>query len=319
MNNIMRIFHGKALTVAAAALLIILAGTAPLRAQDGAKIFASPDEAAKALIDACQVNDMKALFEILGPAAKAVLVTSDRAADEMGRKKFQAAAAEHMHLEKAGAAKVTMVIGKNKWPFPIPLVKGKEGWSFDSKAGREEIVNRRIGKNELNAIAVCCAYVDAQRHYASKDRMGKGILEYAQKVASSPGRKDGLYWPAKENQELSPFGPFIVSSSEYQAARKQGDPYYGYYFRILKAQGPKALGGAFNYVINGHMLAGFALVAYPADYGTSGVMTFVVNQWGRVFEKDLGKDTGRVAGSMKEYNPDGTWSAVKDKGALATE
>ncbi|MDQ7821303.1 MAG: DUF2950 domain-containing protein [Candidatus Eremiobacteraeota bacterium] len=319
MKRFIRIFPFTLLVLMAIALVFIISGPSPLCTEQGAKIFISPDEASKALVEACNANDEKGLLEILGPAGKVIVVTSDKAADETVRKKFSEAAAQYLYLEKAGASKMTMVIGKNKWPFPVPIVKNKEGWSFDAKAGREEIINRRIGHNERNAIAVCHAYVDAQKQYASKDRMGKGIFEYAQKVASSPGKKDGLYWPALENQEPSPFGPFMATSSEYQAARRQGEPYYGYYFRILKAQGPKVPGGAFNYVINGHMLAGFALVAYPADYGTSGVMTFVVNQWGKVYEKDLGGDTARLAGEMKEYNPDGTWSAVKDPGSLATE
>jgi len=224
-----------------------------------------------------------------------------------------------MAIEKSGVNKMTLTVGKKQWPFPIPIVKDAQGWRFDTDAGRDEIINRRIGRNELNAIAVCRSYVEAQRQYAGRDRNGTGILEYARKFTSSPGKKDGLYWPSDVSQEMSPFGPLIAPSSDYQAARKKGSPYYGYYFRILERQGPQVPGGAFNYMINGHMLAGFALVAFPADYGTSGVMTLVVNQWGQVYQKDLGVDTARVAGAMTEYNPDRSWAIVKDKGLLATE
>jgi hypothetical protein len=307
------------LTILGAALLLSLTGISPAYSQVGQKTFASPDEAAKAFVEACGANDEKALIEILGPQGKSIIITSDRAGDADARKKFFSASREKLNIEKTGVKKMTIVIGKNSWPFPIPIVKDGEGWRFDTAAGREEIFNRRIGRNELNAIAVCRAYVDAQRQYAAKDRSGAGILEYARKFGSSPGKKDGLYWPADNSQEMSPFGPLIVPSSDYQAARKQGEPYHGYYFRILDRQGSSVPGGAFNYVINGHMLAGFALVAFPADYGTSGVVTFVINQWGFLYQKDLGDDTAKLAGAMNTYNPDSSWSIVKEKGALASE
>jgi hypothetical protein len=302
-----------------AAFLLLITQALPACSSEGQKIFAAPEEAAKALQDACGANDEKALLEILGPESKPIIISSDKAGDMAARKNFHAKATERLTLEKSGASRMFLVIGMSSWPFPIPLVKDARGWRFDTAAGREEIINRRIGRDENNAIAVCRAYVDAQREYVAKDRCGNGILEYACKIASTPGKKDGLYWPAEGNQEISPFGPAIVSSSDYQAARKQGDPYYGYYFRILTKQGPAVPAGAFNYMINGHMLAGFALVAYPADYGTSGIMTFVVNQWGNVYQKDMGSDTPRIGAAMTEYNPDKSWVLVKDKGALATE
>jgi len=300
-------------------ILVTHPGSAALQAAANQKSFATPDEAAKALINACRDNDEKALLEILGPESKPVIMSADKAEDEMVRKKFHSGSEERLTLEKSGVNRMTMVIGKRAWPFPIPIVKDAQGWHFDTAAGIEEIINRRIGRNELNAIAVCLAYVEAQREYASKDRTGTKILEYAQRVSSTLGKKDGLYWPAKPDQETSPFGPMIAGSSEYQAVRKKGEPYYGYNYRILTRQGSNVPGGAFNYIINGHMLAGFALVAWPATYGSSGVTTFVVNQWGYVYEKDLGVNTSSIAGAMTEYNPDSTWNLVKEKGALATE
>ncbi len=319
MNHI---YKGIALLIVlflAAAFMTSTAVCGAASPQGSQKTYATAEEAARALLDACQADDEKTLLEILGPQGKPIIISSDRAADREGRKTFHSWSREYMAIEKSGVNKMTLTVGKKQWPFPIPIVKDAQGWRFDTDAGRDEIINRRIGRNELNAIAVCRSYVEAQRQYAGRDRNGTGILEYARKFTSSPGKKDGLYWPSDVSQEMSPFGPLIAPSSDYQAARKKGSPYYGYYFRILERQGPQVPGGAFNYMINGHMLAGFALVAFPADYGTSGVMTLVVNQWGQVYQKDLGVDTARVAGAMTEYNPDRSWAIVKDKGLLATE
>jgi len=303
------------------ALLVMAAspGSSAVQAAEDQKSFSTPDEAAKAFLEACKNNDDKALLEILGPKSRPIIQSADKAEDETVRKKFYTLSEVRFSLDKSGINRYTMVIGRSEWPFPIPIVKDSQRWRFDTAAGIEEILNRRIGRNELNAIAVCRAYVDAQREYAGKDRTGTKILEYAQRFKSTPGKKDGLYWPAKPDQELSPFGPLISATSEYQAARKQGEPYYGYNFKILTRQGANVPGGAFNYIINGHMLAGFALVAWPATYGTTGITTFVVNQWGYLYEKDLGANTSAIAGSMNEYNPDGTWSIVKEKGTLAAE
>jgi hypothetical protein len=303
------------------ALLVLAAlpGSSALQAAEGQKSFTTPDEAARALLDACRSNDDKALLDMLGPKSKPIIQSADKAEDEVVRKKFFTLSEERFSLEKTGVDRFTMVIGGRAWPFPIPIVKDGQGWRFDTAAGIEEILNRRIGRNELNAIAVCRAYVDAQREYAAGDRTGTKILQYAQRFTSTPGKKDGLYWPARPDQEQSPFGPLISETSDYHASRKQGDPYYGYYFKILTRQGANVPGGAFNYIINGHMLAGFALVAWPASYGSSGVTTFVVNQWGYVYEKDLGANTSAIAGSMNEYNPDSSWSLVKEKGALVSE
>jgi hypothetical protein len=208
-------------------------------------------------------------------------------------------------------------VGSDEWPFPIPIVKAGNGWRFDTGAGKQEILARRVGGNELKAIQVCLAYVDAQKEYAMKKaRQGEGLLEYAQKFVSTPGKQDGLYWEAGEGQEQSPIGPL------FSAARDQGysgkplgeepEPYHGYFYRILTAQGKNAPGGAQDYVVGGKMIGGFALIAYPAHYGASGVMTFIVNHDGVVYQKKLGKDTKKAAQAMKAFNPDKTWTRVPE-------
>jgi hypothetical protein len=204
------------------------------------------------------------------------------------------------------------VVGKGDWPFPIPIVKKGSGWVFDAAKGKEEVLNRRIGQNEINAIQVALAYVDAQREYAMKDRDGDGLLEYAQSFRSESGKRNGLYWPIKSGEEQSPLGEFAARAVKegYKAADKPF-PFHGYYYRILTAQGKDAAGGAYSYIVKGSMIGGFALVAYPAEYGNSGVMTFIVNHDGKVFQKDLGKNTASLAAAMKEYNPDKTWTEAK--------
>jgi len=204
-------------------------------------------------------------------------------------------------------------MGEQAWPFPIPLVREQGAWRFATERGIEELLNRRIGGNERNALTVMLAYLDAQRAYASRDRNGDGVLEYALKLGSSPGKFDGLYWPADESkgEEASPFGPLVAQSAVYLAGRKKGDAYRGYHFRILTRQGSAAAGGAYNYVINGRLIAGFAMVAYPDVYGESGVMTFLINQNGRVFEKDLGKNTPALVERMQSFNPSAGWTATR--------
>ena len=205
-------------------------------------------------------------------------------------------------------------LGDQNWPFPIPLVKKDGAWFFDTAAGREEIVSRRIGEDELTAIGVCQTYIAAQREYAREDRAGDGVLRFAQKLRSSPGRKDGLYWPVAPDEDPSPFGPLIaeVHAGGYGGRTAEGkpQPYRGYIFKILTAQGASAPGGAYNYIINGNLIAGFALVAYPAHWGVSGVMTFVVNQWGRVYERNLGAQSADIAAAMTDFDPDQDWEVV---------
>ncbi|HSO71542.1 MAG TPA: DUF2950 family protein, partial [Thermodesulfobacteriota bacterium] len=221
------------------------------------------------------------------------------------------AAQKELTIRKDTEDRVVLVIGPDAWPFPIPLVRIGGEWRFQTGEGLDEIVNRRIGANELSTIAVCRDYLAAQRQYAGKIRDGSGVRKFAQRLVSSPGKQDGLYWdPAATGGEESPFGPRMA---EYLAGGRQPrDPYHGYYFRVLTRQGNRAPGGSYNYVINGNMIAGFALVAFPADYGNSGIMTFLVSHHGKVQQKDLGPQTRKIAGHMKVFNPDRTWTEVRE-------
>jgi hypothetical protein len=303
-------------SIAVAALILVL--SVPLQgyaAQARQTTFGSPGEAVKALVDAVKAGDMKALSGIFGPAGKDVLSSGDATQDRAGRERFLKAYETKNALVQDGDAKAVLQIGAEEWPFPIPIVKKGEKWSFDTKKGREELINRRIGKNELNTIQVCLAYVDAQREYASKDRDGDGRFEYAQKIVSTPGTKDGLYWEAKTGEEESPLGDFAARATKegYKKTSNKPIPYHGYFFKILKAQGKNAPGGAYDYIHKGKMIGGFGLVAYPAQYGVSGVMTFVVNHEGAVYEKNLGKNTEKLARTIKRFDPDKTWKKVEPK------
>jgi hypothetical protein len=279
------------------------------------KSFKSPEEAVRALVGAVKGNDTKELLTIFGPAGKELISSGDKVADEKGREHFIKAYEEMNKLVSENDTKVILHVGNGDWPFPIPVVKRGGYWLFDTMAGREEILNRRIGRNELNAIQVCLAYVDAQREYIMEDRDENKLLEYAQRFISREGEKNGLYWEAKEGEEQSPLGPLIAKAAVegYTGKRPVGrrNPYHGYYYKILKAQGKNTAGGEYDYVVNGKMIGGFALVAYPDEYGNSGVMTFIVNQEGVVYEKDLGKDTEKIAAAMKKFDPDKTWKKVE--------
>jgi hypothetical protein len=274
------------------------------------KTFASAADAVKAAITAAKSNDDKELLAIFGAQAKDLISSGDPVADKQRRAQFIKAFDEKNRLAVEGENTI-VVIGKNEWPFPIPLVKKGESWVFDTAKGREEVLNRRIGDNELSAIQVSLAYFDAQREYAKKDRDGDGLVEYAQKIRSDPGKKNGLYWDAKAGEELSPLGPLAVRAvKEGYGQGKPSDkpaPFYGYYYRILIAQGKDAPGGAYSYVVKGNMIGGFALVAYPAEYGNSGVMTFIVNHEGVVYEKDFGPDTATAVKKITRFNPDKSW------------
>lgn len=277
--------------------------------------FQSPEEASKALFDAAKAGDTKEMLGIFGPSGKEVVSSGDEVADKAARERFVASYEAMNKLEKETDKKLTLVVGKDDWPFPVPIVKKGEAWVFDTMAGKDELLNRRIGRNELNTIQTCLAIVDAEREYAMKDRDSNNLLEYAQKFRSTPGKKDGLYWPAKEGEEQSPLGDLAAKAvKEGYLHTKQGQrpqPYHGYYFRILKAQGKNALGGAYDYVVNGKMIGGFALVAYPAEYGASGIMTFIVNHDGVVYEKNLGKETEKIATTMTKFDPDKTWKKLE--------
>ncbi len=281
----------------------------------GELTFSSDNDAMNALLDAVKAQDHDKVHQILGPGWRDLL-SGDKVEDGNAFKEFAQHAAEHAQLEKKDATTSILDVGKDDWPFPIPIAQTPDGkWFFDTEAGKTEILNRRIGKNELETIQVCHDYVDAQREYASKDRDGSGVYKYAQKILSTPGKTDGLYWSVNPGQDPSPFGPLMADAAVegYDLTDKHPhQPYHGYHFHILKAQGPDAPGGKYEYVINGNMIAGFALVAYPADYGSSGIMTFIVSHQGNVYQKDLGPDTKEIARKMTEYNPDSSWTLVKD-------
>jgi hypothetical protein len=276
--------------------------------------FNSPNEAVNALITAAQNNDTNAIHLIFGPAGHE-LISPDvvQATDEF--KMFKELLSEKTELITHSDSNATLELGADSWPFPIPLVKQDAQWHFDSAAGKDEIFARRIGRDEMGAIDVCNAYVEAQREYASQDRMGDGVLAYAQFLRSASGTHDGLFWPTNQpGEELSPFGPLIAQArveGYHRAAKMLNDeqaPYHGYYFKILTGQGKHASGGKFRYIINGRMIAGFALVAWPAEWADTGVMTFVVNQQGKVYQKNLGSKTAKVAKGMTLYDPDETWT-----------
>jgi hypothetical protein len=277
------------------------------------KAYASPEELFQALADAAKADDAKALGALLGPGGDALIDSGDAVADRQVRAKFAASYAEKHSVTKEGEAKATLIVGNDDWPMAIPATKGAKGWTLDTAAGRREILARRIGRNELSAIQVVRAIGDAERDYSGEDRDVNGRPNYARKFGSSPGKKDGLYWPTKEGEPQSPLGPLAAqASSEGYAGKKGGPtPYHGYYYRILTAQGKDAKGGAQNYIVQGMMIGGFAVVAYPAAYANSGVMTFIAGADGVVYEKDLGDKTTAIARGMKTYNPDATWKPVK--------
>jgi hypothetical protein len=277
----------------------------------GAESFANPEQAVAALVAAARSNDAAELVRILGPAGRELVSSGDDIADKEARARFVARDAEKRQILRDGANRATLVTGADEWPFPIPLERDGGLWHFDSAAGVQEILNRRIGRNELNAMEVCRNYVLAQRDYAADLKLENLPAEYAQQFVSSPGSHDGLYWPAGPGERLSPIGPQMAHARAEGYGKPQSggqrEPYHGYYYRILTRQGPSAPGGARDYVSGGHMTGGFALIASPAKYGNSGVMTFIVNQAGIVFQKDLGPDTAAVAGAITDFDPDRTW------------
>jgi hypothetical protein len=281
------------------------------------KAFSSAEEAVKVLIDACKRNDTQELLAILGPEGKDIVSSGDDVADKTNLTHFVQEYEAKNRLEQKTPEAAVLYVGQGDWPFPVPIEKSGEKWYFDAAAGKEEILNRRIGRNELSVIQVMHTYVDAQREYASrKDRGGNTSIEFAQKIRSDEGKKNGLYWPAKEGEEMSPFGPLAAQAVKEGYKRKKDAPmpYHGYYYKILKAQGKKASGGEYDYVSDGKMILGFALVAWPAEHGNSGIMTFIVNQDDIVYQKDLGPNTEKMASAMEKYNPDETWKkAESDK------
>jgi hypothetical protein len=298
-------------------LALALGGVAASRAADTGKTFATPEEAVSALVQATSAKSGKGLRTLFGPAA-AEFQNPDRVQATNEFNAFTAALNTTNRLVHESETNCVLEVGTNFWPFPVPIVKKDGRWFFDSEAGKDEILSRRIGKNELDTLEVVRAYVQAQREYASRDRTGDEVLEYAQRIASTPGTKDGLYWPPDLDGEISPLGPLVADAQEegYKAPAKGQEstraPFHGYFFKILTRQGKHAPGGKYDYIINGHMIGGFALVAWPAEYGDSGIMTFIVNQQGRVYQNDLGPKTGKLAPAMKAYDPDSSWELSPD-------
>jgi len=305
------------LAVAGITYAALLAGAARAADNGGQAHFATPEAAVAALSQAVSAKDTNALWSLFGPESEEI-VNPDPIQRQNNLALFARRLAEGTKLTHKDDNTVVLVAGKDDWPFAIPMVKKDGQWFFDTRAGKEEILNRRIGGNELNAIDVCRAYVQAQRDYALKDSAGNGVMEYAQRLRSTPGNRDGLYWGSKPGEEESPFGPLVARAGEegytntiVSASPRRHDPFRGYLFRILKKQGKSAPGGKYDYVINGHMVAGFAFLAFPAQWGNSGVMTFIVNQQGKVFQKNLGPKTAELAEAIREYDPDQTWQPVK--------
>lgn len=294
-------------------IAMISCGRAPAADE---QTFGSPEEAVSALTAAATNHDTNAMHAIFG-AEGHQLVSPDPVQAGEGYKMFVERLAQKTQLSTNSDSNITLEIGVDGWPFPIPLVREGGQWHFDTEAGKAEILNRRIGMNELGAIDVCRAYVDAQREYASQDRMGDGVLAYAQHLHSTPGTHDGLFWPAQADETLSPLGPLVAAArgeGYHHTARMLNDklaPYHGYYFKILTRQGKHAAGGRYSYIINDRMIAGFALVAWPAEWGNTGVMTFIVNQQGKVYQSNLGKKTAKIASTMTEFDPDSHWEPAQ--------
>jgi len=276
--------------------------------------YATAEAASEALVAALRSNDSRRLRAVLGPDSDPLINSGDPIADRLGRARFVAAFDKHYRIESDGDAKATLTVGGNDWPLPFPLLKDPAGWRFDTKSGAEEILNRRIGRNERAAIQVCLAYVDAQREYALTEGNRDGMHEYAMKLVSTAGKRDGLYWPTREGQPLSPLGPLAEKAKEEGYGKSKNaaqEPYHGYLYRILTAQDRDAPGGAYDYIVGGKMIGGFALVAYPARWGASGVMTLIVNHDGVVYEKNLGKATTAIASRITRFDPDSSWTKTQ--------
>ncbi len=293
------------------AVFAVSAGHAQVKAPV-IKAFASPEVAAEALFEAAKAKDGKAFDAIFGPALREWIVSGDPVQDQEALQKF-IDAWQQKHVIAKDGDKAVLSIGNDDFPFPFPIVKTGERWAFDAEAGKEELLNRRIGENELSTIEVLKATVDAQREYTALARRFTGTGQYAQRFLSTPGKKDGLYWQAKEGEPSSPLGPLVGEAQGRGYRVEAGDgpaPYYGYHFRMLTAQGPEAPGGAYEYIVNGKMIGGFAVLAWPARYGVSGFKTFAVNHDGVVYEADLGPNTAALAAAARAFNPDKNWKKL---------
>jgi hypothetical protein len=303
--------------IASAALMSACALTAVmvLAQTTTQKTFATPEDAVKALVDTVKAGNLESLLEIFGPEGKELIDSSEPAIARQNQQVFTVAVREKWHLEDAAPDRKTLVIGNEDWPFPVPLVKAGNAWRFDTAAGKEEVLARRIGRNELAAIEATRAYVTAQRRYAEAGHDGKPAGLHAAKFQSDPGKENGLYWPTARGQKRSPLGDVVAQAAAegrpVTEKATQPSPFHGYYFKILTAQGSAAQGGAKSYVVKGEMSGGFALVAWPAKYDATGIMTFIVNQDGVVREKDLGPGTDAAARKMTAYNPDSSWRVTQ--------
>jgi hypothetical protein len=312
MNSRMPCALVAAIAIALAATAVVpraLAATTP-----GPKHFASPEDAVAAFVAAVRADNPKALLAVLGPDGKRVAESGDTVADREGRERFAASYDEKHQIVKSSDTQAILETGKDDWPMPIPIVKDASGWRFDTKAGEKEILARRIGRNELDTIQTMLAIVDAQREYYELDPDKSGLLHYAEYFLSRRNLRNGLYYPTKEGEPESPLGDLIAEARAegYTEAQGKPTPYHGYHYRMLTAQGPHAQGGAYSYLAKGKLMGGFAALAYPATWGASGVMTFVVNQDGVVYEKDLGPNTAAIAKAMTKFDPDDTWKAVSE-------
>ncbi|MGR8933191.1 MAG: DUF2950 domain-containing protein [Gammaproteobacteria bacterium] len=283
-------------------------------AAEQAERFASPEEAVSALLDAARESGNAKVAALFGSRYAQLFSSGDEVEDKNNRTEFLKMAEAKSSIEKEGENKAILHFGADNWAFPVPLVKSGTQWQFDAEQGEKEIRNRRIGANELKTLGVIEGYVEAQAEYANIDRDGDGVAEYATKLRSSPGKYDGLFWEAEPGQSDSPLGPLVAQARaegyRMKSGKTEATPYHGYFYRILTRQGRHAPGGKYNYIINGNMIAGFALVAFPAIYGNSGVMTFMVNHQGKIYQKNLGPKTVQIADAIKSYDPDSTWEPV---------
>jgi len=273
--------------------------------------YKTPEEAVTALVEAARSGSTETLLAVFGPDGEDIVSSGDDVADAAGRERFVKAYDAKHSMESEGDDKVVLILGEEEWPFPIPVVRDNDAWIFDAAAGGDEILARRIGRNELSAIQAVLAYVDAQNEYAEAARTNAGIATYAQRIVSQPGKKDGLYWPAELGGE-SPLGDLVAQAAAkgYSVDEKRA-PFHGYFYKVLTRQGASAPGGAYDYIAGDKMIGGFALVAYPAEYENSGIMTFLVNHEGIVVQKDLGSQTSEIVEAMTEFNPDDTWKQTE--------
>jgi hypothetical protein len=316
-----RFLMSLVVTYLSGALLLAAPCLAAAPAGDTVQHFASPDAAIEALVKAVRIQDTASLHAMFGVAGSRVVSAGDPVANRTQREKFLAAYdAKHAIDVQGEVAKLS--IGADDWPFPIPLAHTEQGWSFDVAAGREEILNRRIGANELYTQQVMLAYVDAQNEYQQALHDGHKIHVYARHLMSSPGKHDGLYWPTEEGQPQSPLGALVAearAAGYHPGENAEPQPFHGYYFQVLTGQGRHAQDGAYDYVVNGQMLGGFGLIAWPAQWGNTGIMTFIVNQDGEIYEKDLGPKTATIAKGITRFDPDATWQKVGAPAPIAGE